>query len=89
MPAGCQLVVRVNLNRQIVICIYEFYQQWKISTKLSIDMSAHQIGAVRIYHIHKRLPGKFPIRHNRHITLNGRQLPAFAAIGQLTQILVQ
>ena len=74
------LIVRVNLNREIVNCINELQEQRELVSEGLIYFTSHQLIHIDLQQILKRVTGMRTIRHHRRIFLNIRNDPCLADV---------
>ena len=78
MAFASQLIVRVYLDRQIVLRVDQLDQQREQQSEMVIDMVADQIAHIDFGQLFEVIAGEFAIGHHRDVTRYGRQFPTFA-----------
>ncbi len=70
MPFPGQIIIRVDLDAQIIIGIDELDQQGEFQSVLRVDMLAHQVAHVDLHQFLQIVSGQKPVLHQRDISVH-------------------
>ena len=82
-----QFIIRVHLNRQITISIYDFQQQRKLRPILFINPITNQITHIHLYKISQSITLQPTIYHLTIIILHSRNIPTLTYLTQFRLIM--